>query len=230
MSTILILHGWGSCAKNWARIRELLEKDGKKVFIPDLPGFGENYLLSKPWSSDDYVNWVRDFCQKNKLSQFFLLGHSFGGSLAVKYALKFPGEIKKIILIDPALIRTKSAKKNILAGAAKIVKIFSFLPFYSLIRRAFYRFVIKSDYPATAGQLRETYLQVIKVDSLDFLSGLSVPTALIWGEKDDVTPLKDAYPIKEKISGAELEILPGIGHDPHAEAPELLVKKILANL
>ena len=42
MNTILILHGWGSCAKNWDKVKKLLEKRGYKVFVPDLPGFEQN--------------------------------------------------------------------------------------------------------------------------------------------------------------------------------------------
>ena len=45
MEKILILHGWGSCAKNWEQVKELLEKKEYKVFIPDLPGFGNNPCL-----------------------------------------------------------------------------------------------------------------------------------------------------------------------------------------
>src|SRR3989338_4498714 len=147
MNTILILHGWGSCAKNWDRVRELLEKEGIKVFVPDLPGFGENPPPAKPWSIDDYVDWTRDYCRKNNLSQFFLLGHSFGGEVAIKYAIKYPQNIERLFLVAASYLRRKTSKIILLSIAAKIFKIFSFLPFYSLARRAFYKFVVrKSDY------------------------------------------------------------------------------------
>jgi len=233
MENILILHGWGSCAKNWSQVKELLENQRYKVFVPDLPGFGENPLLQKPWSIDDYVEWVRDFCEKNELSQIFLLGHSFGGSIAMKYALKFPKDIKKLILVDPAIIRVKNIRKETLAKIAKILKVFSFLPFYSLARRAFYRFIVKSDYLDTERlmrETRETYLRVIKEDLSPRLSDVSVRTLLIWGEKDKVTPLKDAYLIKERIAVAELKILPGICHNPQIENPALLVETVLKHL
>lgn len=233
MNSILILHGWGSCAKNWQRVKEGLEQRGCKVFLPDLPGFGENPPLSQAWSIDDYVEWVNDFCEKQNLSQFFLLGHSFGGSVATKFALKFSQEIKKLILVDPALLRVKDIKKQIIAKISKILKVFSFLPFYSLMRRAFYKFIVKSDYLDIEGPMRETretYLKVIKEDLSNRLADISVPTVIIWGKKDKVTPLKDAYFIKEKITGAELKILPDVYHNPQTENPELLAEIVLENL
>ena len=55
---------------------------------------------------------------------------------------------------------------------------------------------------------------------------ISIPTVLIWGEKDGITPLAHAYFMKEKIPGAKLEIIPNVKHNPHREAPETLVEKI----
>ena len=230
MSAILILHGWGSCAKNWQRVKELLENGGYRVYVSDLPGFGDSSPLSRAWSIDDYVKWVKDFCEKNNLSQFFILGHSFGGSIAAKYAMKFPGEVKRLILVDPAVIRVKDVKKKIITKISKFLKIFSFLPFYPLERRLFYKFIVKSDYPDAEGPMRETYLKGIKEDLYHRLSGISVPTVLIWGKKDKITPLKDAYLVKEKIAGSELEILQGVHHNPHVENPGLLVQTILKHL
>lgn len=230
MTPILILHGWGSQKANWAEVLNLLKDKGYNVYRPDLPGFGENSPLEKPWSTNDYVNWVHDFCIEHQISSFVLAGHSFGGNIAVQYALKFPREIKKLILIDPAIVRVKDVKKEILAKIAKLIKIFYFLPFYYLFRRAFYRFIVKSDYPDTEGPMRETYLRVVKQDFSDHLSAVSIPTVLIWGEKDDITPFKYAQLIKDKIPGAKLEVLPDVHHSPQIEVPELLVKKIIDNL
>ena len=225
METILILHGWGSCSKNWDQVRELLENKGYKIFIPDLPGFGNNPPPPHSWSLDDYVNWVEKYAQFTE--PFFLLGHSFGGSIATKFAIKNPEKIKKLFLIDTAGIRRKSRKKSLIKKTARFVKKLSFLPFFNFFRKAFYRFIIKSDYPHTQGIMRDIYLNIIKQDISKDFSKITVPTIIIWGKKDKITPLTDAYYIKEQIKGAELEVLPGIRHNPHIKNPELLVKKIL---
>jgi len=79
----------------------------------------------------------------------------------------------------------------------------------------------------TKGVMRDTYLRVIKEDLSGVLSSLTVPTLLIWGEKDKITPLKDAYLMKEKIPGAKLEVLANVKHSPRKENPQALVEKIL---
>ena len=227
MNNILILHGWGSRAENWSRVKELLENQGYKVFVPDLPGFGENSPLSRAWAIDDYVQWVSDFCEKNNLSQFFLLGHSFGGAVAVKFSLKYPEKVKKMFLVASSGIRRKTIKKEILKKIANFLKFFSFLPFYSSIRKIFYKIVIqKSDYPYTEGIMKETYLKIINEDISSCFSEVSVPTIIIWGDKDDVLPVENAYFINQKIKNSDLVIIPGVNHDLERKVPEILAEKI----
>ncbi len=228
METILILRGWGSEVGNWNQFVGLLEGRGYKVYTPDLPGFGTNLAPSRAWSIDDYVDWVKDYCEKQNLSQFFLLGHSFGGGIAVKYSLKCPGSVKKLILMDAAVIRKKTKQKEKTKKAASFFKKLSFLPFYSQIRKIIYRLIFKkSDYVYTEGVMKETYLKVIDEDLTDHLSNISVPVTIIWGEKDDLTPIEDAYLIKQKILKSNLEIIPNIYHNPHSEDPEKLTEIIL---
>lgn len=220
MKTLLILHGWGSCSKNWQVVKKNLEEKGYQVYVPDLPGFGQSSLPKTAWSVDDYVDWLNQYCQKQNISQFFLIGSSFGGQIAVKYAIKFPAKIKKLCLLSPAVIRRKTLKKEIFK---RIAKPFKKIPF---LRKIFYRFFIKSDYPSTQGKMRETYLKVIKEDLSSLLKKISVPTLIIWGEKDKITPLADAYFIKREIKNSQLEIISNVGHGIGKEAPEILVKKI----
>jgi len=228
---ILILHGWGSCAKNWSKIREFLENQGYKVLVPDLPGFGKNPPPTKPWSLDDYVEWVKEFCEKKNLSRIFLLGHSFGGGLAVKYSLRFPEKIEKLFLVGAALFRKRSLRYRFLTVVSKIFKIFSFLPFYILFKKGFYKFIVrKSDYPYLKGTMKDSYLKVIKEDLSEILSLVKVRTIIIWGQKDDVTPIKDAYFINKKIKKSKLIIIPEGNHDLEQKTPHLLAEKILQNL
>ena len=230
MTPILILHGWGwpISSPQWAMVKGLLEKAGYAVFLPDLPGFGQTPSPKEPWTVDDYVEWVRNFCESNNLSRFFLLGHSFGGSVAVKFSIQYPEKVRKLILVDSAGIRRKRLKKEIQKKVAHFLNRFSFLPFYGLIRKIAYRTLFRrSDYLLTEGVMKETYLKVLGEDISDIFSRISVPTLLIWGEKDGITPLEHAYFMKEKIPGAKLEIIPNVTHNPHREAPELLVEKII---
>src|SRR3989338_2017308 len=110
---IIILHGWGSSSKRWERVRESLERKGCKVFVPDLPGFGENPPPLNPWSVEDYVEWVKDFSEKNNLTDFVLVGHSFGGGVAAIFAAKYPQKIEKLVLVAAAIIRRKTLRKHV---------------------------------------------------------------------------------------------------------------------
>ena len=235
MDNILILHGWGSRAENWSRVKELLENQRYKVFVPDLPGFGENSPLSRAWAIDDYVEWVSDFCEKNNLSQFFLLGHSFGGGIAVKFVNSFPGKARALILVGAKIRRQKSLRYYLGLVLGKLGKLIFFIPGFSFLqpfaRKVLYWLIGARDYyqleVEKAVIMKETFKKVVEQDLVSYLSKIKVPTLIIWGEKDNVTPLKDAYLINKEIAGSKLEIIKGGRHVPNMETPEILAEKIL---
>lgn len=229
---LLILHGWGSRSDNWQKVGEILAKSGIRVIIPDLPGFGQSDKPSAAWNLDDYCDFVEEFVRVLNLDKFYLLGHSFGGSLSIKFSFKHPEKVAKLFLVSAACIRKKSLKNKLFKFLSKFIKIKT--PF---LRKVFYR---KSDYLSVEGIMKETYLKVIKQDLSNILSQIQVPTVIIWGEKDKVTPLKHGRLIKEKIQDshlrqgfrrqAKLEIIPNVGHDLNLKTPEKLAEAISQNL
>jgi len=212
----LILHGWGSKSDRWMTVAKLLSGHGFQVIIPDLPGFGQSTNPETVWNLNDYTNFVNKFVEKLGLAEFHLLGHSFGGNMAITYSLKYSEKIEKMFLVGAAAIRAETIKKKTTYGLSKIFKFLKYIPF---VRRFFYRFIIKSDYPSTRGIMREIYLKTIKEDLSDKLEGVNVATSIIWGEKDDITPLKNAHQINSKIKNSTLEIVPHMGHNLHSEVP-----------
>ena len=229
--TFLILHGWGSNSDRWQEIGQSLSEKGFKVIIPDMPGFGKSETPKTPWNFNNYVSFAEEFTKNLNLQNFYLLGHSFGGAVAVKIAIDVPQKINELFLVACSCIRKRTALKKVLAKISKVVKLFAFLPFYSLIRKAFYKFMIrKSDYVYTKGIMRETYLKVISEDLSWHLSFIKVPTVIIWGDKDESTPVENAYFINQKISDSKLIIIPDAGHDLNRKMPEALVKEVLDNL
>ncbi|MBZ9577616.1 alpha/beta hydrolase [Patescibacteria group bacterium] len=225
---LLILHGWGSRSDNWQRVGELLAQKGIKVIIPDLPGFGRSQKPSIAWGLDEYCEFLQELVEFLNLERFYLLGHSFGGALAVKYSLKFPEKIEKLFLVNAACFRRKTPKKRFLYILSKIFP--SCFLSSSLLRRAFYRFIVKSDYPSVNGLMKEIYLKIIKQDLSDILSQVQVSTTIIWGEKDNITPIKDAHLINKKIKDSKLEIISNVNHDLNLKNPEELSKTIIKNL
>lgn len=225
----LILHGWGSRAERWQNVGEYISKNGFKVIIPDLPGFGESQKPQTPWGLDDYYNFIEELAKTLKLEKFYLLGSSFGGALAAKIVIKSPEKVEKLFLVAAACIRNKTIKKVVLKRTSKVLKIFSFLPFYSLIRKKIYQ-LIRSDYADFDDVMKKTYLKVIEEDLSDNLSSIKLPTVIIWGDKDNITPLKNGRIINKKIIGSKLIIIPGVGHGIRKEAAEVLSKKILESI
>jgi len=225
---ILILHGWGSKSDRWMQVAELLSQNNFSVVVPDLPGFGKSGAPSFAWSTEDYCNFVEQFVQKLGLQNFFLLGHSFGGGIAVVYASKFRTRVKKLVLFASAVFRRKTARRTLFMIIASIFKVFSFAPFYGLFRKAFYRFIVrKSDYPYTSGVMKEIYKKVIGNDLSSYLSSIQMPTFIIWGDRDDVIPPANAYLIQQKIKNSQIAIMPGGDHDIEQHMPEVLAQKII---
>jgi len=219
---LLILHGWGSRSDNWQKVAEALAKSGVKVIIPDLPGFGQSDKPLTAWDIDDYCDFVEEFVKVLNLDKFYLLGHSFGGSLAVKFSLQHPEKVAKLFLVSAACVRKKSLKNKLFKFISRFFKI---KPLF--LRKFFYR---KSDYLSVKGVMKETYLKVIEEDLSDVLEKVKVPTMIIWGAKDKITPIKQAKLINSKIRNSELKIIPNIGHSPHLEAPEKLGDRVSQEL
>jgi pimeloyl-ACP methyl ester carboxylesterase len=230
----LILHGWNGSSDSWRKIIEILEIT-YKVICPDFPGFGKTETPKISWSLSDFVEWLKDFTEKLDLKEFFLLGHSFGGRVAIKFSISYPEKVKKLILVSPGGIKQKwGLKEKIAFQLAKVGNaIFSKKPFFRFkdgARNLFYRVMRIKDYSRARGIMKETMKKIVEEDLLPELSKIQNKTLIIWGEKDKIIPLKYAFIFKEKIKNSKLEILPKIFHSPHLEDPEKLAEVLISNL
>jgi len=255
MKTLIILHGWQSSKEKWQNVKEALEEQGIRVLVLDLPGFKPENQLKQAWCLDDYVERLAEKIDEGKTgrgqtspklgskflgglpspsppvfpSPVFLLGHSFGGRIAIKFAVRYPEKLQGLILVSAAGIKDNSLTTKFfwfLAGLSQKLKIKQ-CPCYSFARKFFYRFVLrKIDYFKANPIQKEIMKKAVSEDLTPFLKDIFVPTLIIWGRKDKTTPLKNGYLMKEKIRGAKLKILPYIGHSPHLENPGLLAEKI----
>jgi pimeloyl-ACP methyl ester carboxylesterase len=227
----LFLHGWGSNSERWIAVAEEVAKKGFKVIVPDLPGFGQSDALTTVWNMNNYIKWLEEFIKELKIKDYYLLGHSFGGALSCKLTINHPQDVKRLFLVSAASVRKRTTKKSFLKNIAKIVKRFSFLPHYALFRKAFYKFIIrKSDYPYVDGLMKETFKNVISEDLSQFTGFIRTPVVIIWGDKDESTPLEDAYFMNQKIRNSKLIVINGAGHALNKECPEKLSAKIIENV
>jgi len=235
MNTILILHGWGIGSKTWVKVKEILESRGYKVYVPDLPGFGDSPVPEKPWSINDYADWALSYCKKNNLLQFVLIGHSFGGGISVKLVNNFPEKVRGLVLVAPKLHRQKTLRYYGGLALAKIGKLVFSIPilsfFHPLARKILYELIGTKDYYKLeldkTNTMKETFRRVVGADLIPELAAIRIPTLIIWGDKDRMTPISDAYLIQKGINGSKLEIIENGRHALNLETPEILAEKII---
>lgn len=228
---ILILHGWNSNSDRWVEVAEAISQKGFRVIVPDLPGFGKSDPLQSAWNTNQYIEWIDELVFQLELKNFYLIGHSFGGALASKLAVKHAQDIDKLFLVSAACVRKRTSKKKTFALLAKIAKFFSFVPLYKFFRKAVYKFIIrKSDYTYVEGALKQTYLNVVAEDLSFHLPFIKVPTVIIWGQKDSSTPIADANFINKQIRNSKLIIIADAGHDLNRKQPDILAQKVLENI
>src|SRR5438270_12888927 len=102
---IVILHGWRLTGSRYKDIQELFQKKGFTVYAPDLPGSADVKLTKEVMRIDDYIDFVLDFLKEHKIKKIILIGHSFGGRVAAKFAGRHPGIVEKLILTGAPLIK-----------------------------------------------------------------------------------------------------------------------------
>lgn len=219
----VILHGWGMSSFYWKLISEKLAQNNFRAIAIDLPGSGESSAPKEVWGNDEYADFILNFLNKIGIVKFHLIGHSFGGALAIKIAANHPEKVDKLILCDAAFIRGQRLNlrqkiSKFLAGIApRFVKK---LPGHQYLEKAVYRLAGVTDYYQSSGIMREIFKKVINEDTSDLAAQIKKPCLIIWGEKDLATPLNDAIILNDLVAGSQLKIIPEVGHNPYRKKPD----------
>ncbi len=229
---ILILHGWGGSSSSWSKIKTTIAGNGYSVICPDFPGFGKSQVPKTTWGISEYVEWTRNFMKSLNLDKVFIIGHSFGGRVAISLTSHYPENVESLILCSSAGIKhDPSLKTKTIFKLAKIWNaIFSLKLLIGIKDRArdfFYLFLRHKDYAKANLAMKEIMKKVLAEDLSPLLSKINVKTLIVWGDKDKIVSPKDAFIFKEKIEKSKLELLSGVGHSPHLEEPEKLADIIL---
>jgi len=232
--TIVILHGWWWSSNSWLEIWELLKKSGFNVIIPDLPWFWKT-KLNYIFDLDEYAKVIGNFLRELNLDNFILLWHSNWWAISIKIANSHIFNIKKLVLNNSAWIRNdkkRNIKKSIFNIISKPFKIIFKFKIFKKIRRKIYFFIWWADYIKSEEIpfLKETYLNIINNDISDEIKKIDIDTLLIWWEKDNYTPLSDAYFMKKNITKSRLVILENETHSIHLQNPNKLVNTLLKNI
>ncbi len=228
MKKIIALHGWTYSVEKWKPLIKELKENNISVEMLNIPGL--TAPLDRVWDIDDYVNWLNGILIKEK-NEVILLGHSNGGLISMAYILKYPERIKQLILIDSTAIYHDEIsirfKRFVFSTAAKIGKR---LTNSQVLKKLLYRAARVHDYEKAVPIVQKTMINLIKTDLKLRLPEIKIPTIIIWGEKDSVTPISDGKIIHERISKSKLFIIPKARHSPqltnYKEVAELIVNNL----
>ena len=220
---VLLLHGWGSSFELYKGIMAGLSDRCRTVAV-NFPGCGNSQTMKRPWTLEDYCDFVLKFMEATKLEDPILIGHSHGGRVTLKVTADGLVDPPKIVLIDSAgLIPVKTPKQKRRAANFKRIKKLLSLPVINkfsggLLERARKHYG-SADYNSAPPVLRQTLVSLVNTDLRDILPNIKCPSLLIWGDKDTATPLSDAKIIEKLIPDAGLCVLEGTGHFSFCEKP-----------
>lgn len=166
--------------------------------------------------------------QRDQQKKIILIGHSFGGRIAIKYAIKYSEKIDKLILTGAAGIKRKlTAKQRVLFIIAKTGKLFFSLPIINFLQNPMYKLFSKiawkrkKDYYNASPRMKEIMKNILAEDLTGYLDKIKTPTLLVWGREDETTPLADGEVMNEKIKNSELKVIDDANHSlPYQKAGE----------
>lgn len=220
-SPIILMHGWGCEAKTLESV-ERTAAQTHHVYNLDLPGFGQTPEPNDVWGVDAYTLIVEGFCKALGIERPTLLGHSFGGRLAIVFASR--NDVDKVILVDAAGVKPKRPLKYYLkVYSFKTAKWLAntFLPdekAKAMIDRMRGKSA-SADYAAASPRMRAILSRVVNEDLKHLMPKIKAPTLLIWGENDTATPLSDAKIMERLIPEAGLVSFKGCGHYSFLDNP-----------
>ncbi len=227
---VLWLHGWARTGADFAASARALANEGVASLSVDLPGFGSSPLPRGVGGAEFYADALEGFLGDVVQEPIILVGHSFGGSVALVLAARHPAFVRHLVLTGtPRLIRTEAGSSPWAYRAWRWAR-HRGLVSEARLARARQRYGSLA-YRRAQGPLREILVASVNEDYEQRLASLVVPVTLVWGENDAEVPVATALEAKSRVtSGADVRVLPGVGHQVPIDAPEALSDAVRAAL
>jgi len=246
--TVVLLHGMNFGGFYFGGPIDLLRNAGFRVVAPDQIGFGRSSKAIIPYNFHDMALNTRTLLQSLGITKAAIVGHSMGGMLAARFAASYPDITERVVLYDPiGLTDTRweqpwhsaeEAYKTLLARSndqvwqaayANIERYFpgAWKPEYEKYVRILYAPTLSGDWPRLA-MVQAIYRQITYLDPVvhDW-AHIKVKALVMGGDRDGQDFPALAKHIADTIPGARLVLIPGVGHVPHIQAPEVFNRELL---
>ncbi|MEX0956577.1 MAG: alpha/beta hydrolase [Rhizobiaceae bacterium] len=245
---VVLIHGTLAWGETWRDIAAPLGEAGYRVIMPDIPPFGFSERPDDhDYSRQAQALLMTGLLDSLALERPVLVGHSFGGGGTVEAAASRPAEIRALVLIDVALgLSVEARKEPWFAPAFRIGQLRTALASATfanplLVPSGLRAFV--ADDSVVTGERVELYRRPLATTGTSEAIGdwmktglygthegaatltpaglavLDMPTLIIWGRQDTVTPLAQGEEIAALLPDARLVVLDGVNHIPHIERP-----------
>ena len=228
---VVLLHAFPMSGEMWRPQLEAL-KDFR-VLIPDLRGFGKTPLVG-PWLIEHAAADVLETIPAVKAA---FVGLSMGGYVALQIAASAPDRASALALCDTRAEPDANENKAKRAGAIELVRakgVSAFLdPFFKDAvsnQKALPMLRGVAEKASPEAVMHALSALAARPDSVPGLSKIKVPTAILVGSQDKVTPLPLSEAMRSKIPGAELHVIPDAGHFSNAENPDAFNERLLGFL
>ena len=246
--SVVLVHGVGdNAARDWDRLIPELVKE-YHVLTFDLPGFGRSSKGNEEYTITNYARFLRWVIPQYVRGPFTLIGHSFGGSVALKYAADYPDDLERLILVDAAgILHHVVLTKNIVKldeqnkqlperpvnelnelirsaidtlGRDKRARTLEGILYSPLLRSK----VLRSD------PKRITALSLVEENYAKIVEKVRTPTLILWGGKDTTAPVRSALVLETMLPRARLVMIPQAGHTPMLEQTASFNKLVMEEL
>lgn len=220
---LVLMHGWG-CNLTTVRSIAAAAAGTHTVYNLDMPGFGKSPEPSGVWGVDEYASLVERFMQVEAIGNPVLVGHSFGGRVAIVLAAKGRVAPDSLVLVDAAGVKPRRSFRYywkvytfkalkclapILMGEKRARKLIDDMR----AKRG------SSDYAQSTPKMRAIMSRVVNQDLTPLFKDIKAPALLVWGENDTATPMRDARLMERLMPEGALVSFPGCGHYSFLDNP-----------
>jgi pimeloyl-ACP methyl ester carboxylesterase len=237
---VVLLHAFPMSSAMWEPQLDALK--AFRVLAPDLRGFGGTPLVA-PWFVEHAVDDLAETLKGLGVEKAVVAGLSMGGYVALRFAEKHPARLKGLVLCDTRAEADANEGKVKRASAVDFVRARGVAAFLDPFLNDALSAKTKTDKPRVVEFLKgvaaksspEAVMAALAAlasrgDMLAALPGVKVPTAVLVGSQDKVTPLALAETMRSRIPGAELHLIPDAGHFSNAENPAAFNDRLVSFL